>query len=325
MPVGPSHRSHNSSSRSSSRSYSSSSRNNSSSSRSYSSSRRSSYSSPRRYYSSTTYYSGDYGSSVSISPKSWAITGIVFGFIFAVVMLILGAILFCSNVAPSILMAKDAKEYYEIIENAENGVQGYYLITISDIRNTGASTSGGNPTLYRFHGSNNSYFEGYTEVRRSGVNYYYLLYEFTDESGRQLNGETYSCYSESALLGLSEITFAYTMEYDADGSWDIIPTNYKLKGNMDYARCNSNVFIGVVFFLAGVGLFVLFIYLSKKVSKMGENNLASQTESNSSQTKARTHVYKVCLYCGSHLPINEGKCSSCGAKNFNVQTETLDD
>lgn len=318
MPVGPSHRSHNSSGRSSSRSYSSS-------SRSYSSSRRSSYSSPRRYYSSTTYYSGDYGGSVSISPKSWAITGIVFGFIFAVVILILGAVLFCTNVAPSILMAKDAREYYEIIENAENGEQGYYLITISDIRNTGASTSGGNPTIYRFHGSNASYFEGYTEVRRSGVNYYYLLYEFTDESGRQLNGETYSCYSESALLGLSEITFAYTKEYDADGSWDIIPTNYKLKGNMDYARCNSNVFIGIVLFLAGIGLFVLFINLSKKVSKMNETSSSSQTDNSTTQTKARTHVYKVCSYCGSHLPINEGKCSSCGAKNFNVQTETLDD
>ncbi len=224
-------------------------------------------------------------------------------------------------------MLKDAGEYYEIIERAKNGEDGYYLITIDNIGVTGSSTSGGDPTEYRLSGSNNAYFRAYTEVRKNGVNYYYLVFSFRDSNGNYLSGETYSCYSQAAVKGLSDITFAYTKEYDGDGSWDIMPINYKLKDNMDYANANKNVFAGLALFLAGGGLFVLFIFLSIKLSKKDKVPSTATTKSTETTYKKpeRTHVYKECVYCGAQLTINSATCPSCGSKRFEVKTKVLKD
>ena len=69
-------------------------------------------------YTSYNYYGGSYGYggggvSVSVSPKAWAVLGLIFGFIFASIFAIIGGFLFFSNVGSALLMRKDAKEYYE--------------------------------------------------------------------------------------------------------------------------------------------------------------------------------------------------------------------
>ena len=310
MPVGPSHSRHNSSRSSggSSRSYSGG------SSRSYSSS---SYRPSHRSYSSSYYHSGSYyygtGVSINISPRAWAIIGLIFGFIFAAIFLIVGGSVFSQNIGSSSLMRRDAKEYYEIIEMAKSGKEGYYLITIDNIRSSGSSTYGEFPTEYSFSGSHNCYIEAFSEVRKSGVNYYYLIYSFTDDQGRKISGETYSCYSESALLGLSDITFVYTKEYDGDGSWDVMPTNYNLKNNMDYWNVNKTVWIGVLVFAIGGGAVVLFVYLAKKLAK--KNRKESKTTDNR-QVQKQTADYKICDYCGCQHSLKDRVCSSCGSRKF---------
>ena len=131
----------------------------------------------------------------------------------------------------------------------------------------GASTEGGNPTVYSYWGDNEFYATAYSEVKVDGYRYYYLDYHFVGETGEKIYGETYSCYTADTLEDLTQLTFVYTKEYDNDGNWDIIEKGYTLDKNMDYAALKSDINVGVILLIATVGLLVLFIWLSKLVHR----------------------------------------------------------
>ena len=314
MPVGPSHGggSHSHSSSGGSRS--------SGSSSSYSSSHSSSsYSSSRH---STCYVGGGggyYGSHTPMSSKEkkklWLIIGIV---IFSITAII-GSLLFSFNIGSTLLIRKDAREYKEIIERANNHEEGYYLITINDISTHGYSNEGNYMITYGLWGDHDSSFEAIYEVKRNGVYYFYLTYSFVDDYGRNLSGESYTAYSESAVKGLSSMTFAYTLEYDKDGSWDIIDVNYSLKTNMDYWKVHTKTLVGLFMFILFAGLDAFFIYMLVRVCKE-QQILSKKEEKNSSEQPSQKDNFErmVCEFCGTMIGKSDKKCPSCGGTKFVV-------
>ncbi len=320
MPVGPSHRSRSSSS--SSRSYSSS---RSSSSRSYSSSSSRSYSSSSRSYSHRPSYDYDYygGASISIhtTPKGWAIFGIVVGFLTAIIMAIVGIVKLTNNIPYHSLMRKDAREYLEIIEKAQNGEEGYYIKEITGLRVTSTSSVGGSPTEYGLtaKGSQSGWYyetdiEAYTEVRKSGINYYWFDISFySEELDDRISGITYSYYSEAQVNGMSTLSIVYTKTYDGDGSFDIIQLDYSLDKNMDYWYAGNQILKGVILFVVATGLGVLMAWCCRLVKNHGKK----KEEADTSKVQEITNKYKECQYCGSQIRLDDTHCSTCGAKKFN--------
>lgn len=316
MPVGPSHRRGGSSRSSSSFSRSSGSRSSSSSYRSSSS--RSYSSGHRRSYSRSYYDYDDYGSvSIHMSPRGWAIFGLIWGFVLALVFMISGVNTISENLPYRRIMKQDAEEYQEIIDKAHNGEDGYYIIDINDIEVSEYSNYYGEYTYY--NDEQDFFAESYFEVEKDGVNYYYLDFEFTDDMGHYVSGTTYTYYSEAAVASLSSLTFVYTKEYDNDGSWDIIQDGYQLEKNIDYWYTGKQVTTGAIVFVLGIGLTALFIWcctLVHKAKKKAEATSTSTTEGSSTTTTAPTQKYKYCKYCGCQNKAEVSRCMSCGSMEF---------
>ena len=333
MPVGPSHRRGGGSYRSSS-SRSSSSR--SSSSRSYSSSRSSS---SRSYHRHNHYYYGDDdyygGGGITITPRGWAIFGIITGLITAIVVMCIAFSMLGNNVPYYYTMKSDAREYAEIIEMARDGVDGYYIISITDIEISGSATEGYEPTEYGLTNYDNFWAEAHSEVTKGGANYYYLDFSFNSEVAEEISGTTYTYYSESQILGLSSLTFAYTKEYDGDGSWDIIQVNYSLSQNVDYWYVKKMITIAAFMIPAALGLVALMVWCSVLVHRAGKKAFGESTQKSTSNQSNNTKSFtdslfanfgngnsedrgsfKVCVYCGAHTKIDASHCTSCGAKKF---------
>ena len=307
MPVGPSHNRGRSSgsSFSSSRSSSSSYRSSSSSSRSYSSGGH------YHRHSHTTYYSGV---EIEMSPRGWAIFGLVWGFLFVIIFALIGADMIANNLPYRSLMRRDAVEYQQIIDKANNGEDGYYKITIEGIRNTGSSTHGENPTEFSLSSNSNRFYAtAYSEVKRSGVYYYYLDFGFTDDAGNRITGTTYSYYAEAAVMSMSSIDLIYTKKYDGDGSWDIIQSNYMLSKNMDYWYTGKQVVTGAIFAAVALGLGVLFVWCSVKVHKSRKEEKAMSGAGASATNEIK---YKSCRYCGCQVRYENDRCSACGSREF---------
>ena len=310
MPVGPSHNRGRSSGSFSSRSSSSR-----SSSSSYRSSSSSSYGGHRHYHghSHTTYY----GSSVEIhmSPRGWAIFGLIWGFLLVLILSIIGVHMLSTNLPYRRVMKSDAVQYQEIIDRANAGVEGYYKITIDDIKISGSSTWGDYPSELSLSSKTNRFdADAYSEVVKDGVYYYYLDFSFFDEENGWISGTTYSYYSESAILGMSSLDLIYTKVYDGDGSWDIIQTNYSLDKNIDYWYLGKQVRTAAILLVVAVGMGVLFVWCSTKVHK-AKANAKSSTDSSSSATTNETK-YKYCRYCGCQVIYSNDRCSACGSREF---------
>lgn len=319
MPVGPSHRSRSSSSRS----YGGSSRSSSSSSRSYSSSSRSYSSSRYRSSSSYDYDGGGYSSYHRIPkpPKTnrqKAILAAVWGLVFSLIIAFIGGLLFGLNVGSASLIRRDAGEYAQIIKRAQQGKEGYYLIEI----NLQPSGSGqhGYEKEYSFQGDHEAYFKAYNEVRKNGVDFFYFVYNFTDDEGRRINGETYTCYSENAVNGIESITIAYTKDYDRDGSWDSMDVNYKLSKNMDYIVRAEPAAVGGVLMFVFAGLSAYLIVLLVQLHK------GKFTFSDEKVAKKKVEItHKKCQYCGNRMTVNQSSCQACGARTFENIFPTEDD
>lgn len=211
-------------------------------------------------------------------------------------------------------MAKDAREYYEIIERAENGESGYYTINIDNLTNYLNGISG-DVYSFEFSGNHDAYITAESYLDYKGVVYFYLRYHFTDDSNNYISGETYASYSYSAVLGLDSIEFAYTKLYDNDGSWDCIPTNYKLSNNMEYNKAVNKIVIFLAISIEAssfCALFVFFIILIKK---------KEQEESQKKEEKETVvKVIKVCPYCGGSNFSSNNVCNNCGSTEFKTIT-----
>ena len=317
MPVGPSHGRGRSSS-----SFRSSSSSRRSSSSSYRSSSSRSYGGHRHYHghSHTTYYGS--GIEINMSPRGWAIFGLIWGFLFVLIFGIIGMNKISTNLPYRRLMRRDATEYLEIIEKANAGEDGYYKIHIENISNSSASTVGGNPTEYGLSTPTYDFYaRAYTEVMRDGVYYYYLDLTFEDGEGREISGTTYSYYSEAAVIGMSSIDLVYTKEYDGDGSWDIIQANYSLDKNLDYWYTGNQVTTGVIFVVVALGFGALFVWCSTLVHKARmkakeSSGTDSTTNATENTTTSTTTKYKYCKYCGTQNPYESSRCNACGSREF---------
>jgi len=312
MPVGPSHGSRgrsSSSSRSSSRSSSSR------SSRSYGSSR--SYSGNRTtvIVAGGGGYSGG-GEFKPMSPKAKKITWLVIGIIFCLIIGIVGVSKFSKNIGSVSLMKRDAKEYAQIISNAKKGKEGYYLVHIDNIKNTGSSHYG-YEMEYSFSSSSYKFSAtAYNYQVKNGVEYFYIEYQFTDDEGRKINGETYTAYSEAAIQSLDEMTIAYTKIYDGDGSWDSMDVNYKLKNNIDYWFVKKEATVGGFLSVIFLGLVALFIYMIVRIKQDKPIFKKSDTVTGDIAGKPPVRHHRTCKYCGSIIAKDVFKCPSCGSRQF---------
>lgn len=262
------------------------------------------------------YYGGTGGSynATPMSPKSIKITATVFGLIFSIIFLIVSISLLFTNAGPAALIRKDAGEYAEIIKRASANEDGYYLITIDNITCTGGSHDGYDIT-YRFRGNYNSSFDAYSYLKRNGVQYFYLEFTFTDSSGNNVTGETYAMYSESAIDGFSEITFAYTKLYDNDGSWDVINANYNLASNTEYLKYRDAAIAGGIMLAISALLVVFLIYAWYRVAH--DLPIFKKADKDETASKNEEKVQKrVCSYCGSDAKEDTQKCSACGSRSF---------
>lgn len=243
------------------------------------------------------------------------------GFLTAIIMAIVGISKLSTNLPNRALMRQDAREYLEIIDKANNGEEGYYIKEITGLRVTSASSSGGYPTEYGLsaEGIKHGWYyetdiEAYTEVRKSGINYYWFDIAFySEELDERISGITYSYYAEAQVNGMSSMTIVYTKAYDGDGSWDIIQKDYSLNKNMDYWYAGNQVLKGVILFIVAAGLGVLMAWCCKLVKNHGKK----KEESDAKKIQEITNKYKQCQYCGSEIRLDDTHCSVCGARKFN--------
>ena len=312
MPVGPSHGSRGRSSSSSSRSRSSS--------RSYSSRSSSrSYSGSRSYGGNRTTVifaggGGSYAPHTPLSSKAKKITALVVGIIICLIIGIIGFSKFSNNIGSASLMRKDAKEYAQIISKAQNGKDGYFLVHINNIKCVGSSHYGYEMEYCFESNEYNFRATAYNYIKKSGVEYFYIEYRFTDDQNRTINGETYTCYSESAIQSLDEMTIAYTKVYDGDGSWDSMDVNYKLKNNIDYWKAKTASITGASLLIVGFGLSALFIYMIVRIKQNKPIFKKADSLNNANSKPERKH--RTCKYCGSIVDKDIFKCPSCGSRQF---------
>ena len=255
-------------------------------------------------------------------------TFIVVGFILVASFLIISVVKIQRNLGSSILMIKDSREYYDIIEKANDGEEGYYKITITGISsyNSGSSWNGDySYSIYKLEGDYSFYGTAEEYWYVNGIAYYYISFSFLDGEGRTIQGETYTYYSQSAIAGLTEIDFVYTRKYDSDGSWDIIQENYRLRDNIDYKMTSREVNEGFLMLAASVAVGICLGFLANRARELDSDlkpikkPVPVTATSNTQVAKPEPiYTYKVCMYCGSHLPINDNECDSCGAKKFKI-------
>ena len=285
------------------------------------SSSRSSYSSPSRSRSShhtTVVYTGGGGGYYGgiyvkpMSPKAKKITALVFGVIFCLIIGLVGAFKFVNNIGTVSLMRQDAREYAQIIKKAQKGEDGYYLAHF-DLISSGSGHTGYEIYYKKVSPDRNFSATAYNYVYKNGVEYFYLEYEFTDTEGRRISGETYTCYSENAVQGLSEITIAYTKNFDNDGSWDSMDINYKLSNNMDYWLASRNTLSGLGMAVVFLGLTALFIYMIVRIS---QNKPIFKKANAVEQAKEEVRIHRTCKHCGSIVRPEVVKCPSCGSGQF---------
>lgn len=247
------------------------------------------------------------------------------GFILTIVLAIIGVLKLYNNIPYHILMRKDAREYMEIIDKANNGDAGYYIKHIYDIKCTSSSTNGDEPTEYGLESEglddstwrDDTYIDAYSEVRKNGINYYWLEISFySEEFDERIKGITYSYYSQAAVTGLSYLNIVYTRSYDGDGSWDIIQQEYDLSKNIDYWYAGNQILWGVILIILAGGVGTLMVWCSIKLHNHGKPKKEKETKETKVETITIEDKFKECEYCGAQMRLDDTSCMVCGARRF---------
>lgn len=261
-----------------------------------------------------------------MSPKSWAIFGIVVGFIVAIILGCVGFFKLSNNIPYHILMRRDAREYQEIIDKANRGEAGYYTVYIDGLKCSGSSTMGGNPTEYRLSNDSDrgwryeASIKAYCEVTKGGINYYWLDITFySEELDERISGITYSYYAEAQVVGMSSLSLVYTKAYDGDGSYDIIQSNYSLDKNIDYWYAGNQILWGVILIVMTLGLGGLMVWCCILVHNHGKKK---SPEVDMKKAQEIADKFKECQYCGAQTRLDDTHCTVCGARKFNKIKKT---
>jgi rubrerythrin len=173
----------------------------------------------------------------------------------------------------------------------------------------------------------------------AGTNYYFIVYEYTNEfTGQKAKGETYAQFSSSTASSLyGRIHIAYTFSQE-DNAYVSMNTSYSLSENQEYIDLRSKVididesinvilFIAVVSLILVVGSIVGFVFVIKKINKESkEQAAADEAKTQAEIAEARANAERataeansknrVCAYCGSNVPDGADKCPSCGSRKF---------
>lgn len=231
--------------------------------------------------------------------------------------------------------------YKELIQKAENGDNGYYKATISNIdfeskliyNHDGRYYR--NCFVYEFYPAGSgllnpsahkevliaNYFLEYDDIV-----YFQIVYDFEDD-GRRVNGLTYACYKENQIGAMS--TFSVSYHYQNGETIDSINSDYDLEKCMDYFqtlddKAESKITIIIcsiltAVFVGGIVIFiVLMILKSKKADELEAEKIQAEIDKTNAETeKVKDEISKknrICEYCGNPIPEGEDVCPSCGSR-----------
>lgn len=223
------------------------------------------------------------------------------------------------------IMEDDAIFFNELIDNANNAVNGYYLTT---------AEFGDN--VYEYYMANPTNIGIYEAFEDDGVIWYFLVYNYKNGHGETLRGTTYTQFSASQYTSLNgKIQIAYTQ---VNGEWWSINTSYSLSNNRDYKLAkedlayyenslkSSNTRVAI-YGLIGIGLIaILVLIIVKKAKQTKQENAIAQEKAKAEVSEARAkaeqeqrkskQINRTCHYCGSSVPDGSSKCPGCGSSNF---------
>lgn len=231
------------------------------------------------------------------------------------------------------------KEYNSFIATMEADYKDYYKPMIDAVTATDYSTGKNNyyTTTAEFSTQKISYYSSnptisacYEDFTSDNVQYYFIVYKYTDKNGEKRTGTTYTQFSSSQIPSNGEIKIAY---YDYNGEHYSINLNYKLEDCEEYLHYKTvvdnaksskkGVITALVIETIIIALFItLYVLQVKKYYKLvaqDEELLfqkkkaeAEKATAEANEVKSRTN--KFCRYCGSKLEANTTKCPSCGAR-----------
>ena len=226
--------------------------------------------------------------------------------------------------------------YDTIIDRAENGDEGYYIVQATFDDTKAIEYYGDNPTKAGFY---------LTDYYEKGEYYYFIVYNFTyhanDTVGQSKYNKTWndSTFIEFTNYGVKDLGGTIEVAYTRiDGEVWAINTSYSLERNKDYqvekdylADLEENrgsyvkmlVITGVV--LAVIILIaVLFIKRKYKQAKRDQEVKAAKDEAEIAEARANAElaeakaskVGRSCKHCGTDVPDGDDICPACGSRQF---------
>jgi len=225
------------------------------------------------------------------------------------------------------IFKQDDVYFKNLITNAKNGVDGYYLTTATF-----------DSEIIEYYSANPSTPGVYYVFTKNGNQWHFIVYEYTNEVTKLNNqiGTTYTQFSAgqcNAMNGTIEIAYTKT-----DNEWWSINTNYSLSDNQDYIDAvdylnlkKSNLtsaswgLAGIIIALIVDIALIVLIFIKKSKKQQAEDAIAQEkakAEADEAQAKAdmarrQANQYgRTCEYCGNDIPDGVSKCPGCGSSNF---------
>ncbi len=284
-----------------------------------------------------------FGRTVILAGPAQTLLSLLLGaFIFAIVFLVgifgnLGTTK--EYMAESEEMIAKYEEYDEvystIIERAENGDDGYYIVD-AEFRNVKYTSYGDDPTSTGYY---------LTDYYEKGEYYYFIVYEFeyhaNDTVGQSKANKTWndSTFIEFTTYGVRDLSGTIEVAYTrVDGEVWAINTSYTLERNKDYqvekdyledlteSKKSYTKMIVIAFVVIGVVVLIAVLFFVKKYKQAKKDQAVKDAKDEAEIAEARANaelaeakasqVGRKCKYCGADVPDGDDVCPACGSRQF---------
>ncbi|MBQ4542507.1 MAG: hypothetical protein IJA23_06675 [Clostridia bacterium] len=225
--------------------------------------------------------------------------------------------------------------YSTIIERAENGDDGYYIVD-AEFRNVKYTSYGDDPTSTGYY---------LTDYYEKGEYYYFIVYEFeyhaNDTVGQSKANKTWndSTFIEFTTYGVRDLSGTIEVAYTrVDGEVWAINTSYSLERNKDYqvekdyledlteSKKSYTKMIVIAFVVIGVVVLIAVLFFVKKYKQAKKDQAVKDAKDEAEIAEARANaelaeakasqVGRKCKYCGADVPDGDDVCPACGSRQF---------
>ena len=274
-----------------------------------------------------------FGRTVVIAP------GTQFLFYILAIVMIFSTIMFSSNVKAIGWKGDEIKAQQEYVTKYET-----YSETFLDVIEKAQSGNYSNykvetvpfPYIYRtWYNESNPQPGYYKAFNFEGVEYYFIVYEYTAVDNTQKVDSTFAQYYFQDIPSNGQIEIAHAKI--GSEHW-AINTDYTLEGNMDYqydkayladlkADRNRTITSTLIYgaLLAGAVTIVVLVVVKKFKNAQKKADLENQkTEAEIAEAKAKAEVAeaqaqkvgRTCQYCEAPVPDGADVCPGCGSRLF---------